>query len=210
MVADIFFKIMFSALWLIFLVNAAWTRYMARVSVSKRVASHVSPLTILALALAVPYFVGALVYVLAPSLIAPIIIPLPDWFRAIMVCVAAVGVGFASWGLRVLGKNWAPSMTGVRRDTELVTSGPYAEVRNPIYLGALIFLPSLALVASNWLMLLPAIALCAILYTYVGEEEASVIDRFGDAYREYMKRTPKLFPRLGQARAVHQGKDSKD
>ena len=208
MIADLFFKITFSALWLIFFANAAWTRYLARVSISKRVARHVGSLTILALALAVPYFVGALAYVLAPSLIAPLLIPLSDWFRVIMACVAAFGIGFAAWGLRVLGKNWAPSMTGVREDSELVTTGPYGIVRNPIYLGAFIFLPSLALVGSNWLMLLPAIALCVILFTQVDEEEATVMDRFGDAYREYMKRTPKLIPKLRQTPEPNRNTDS--
>ena len=100
------------------------------------------------------------------------------------------------WGLRVLGKNWAPSTTGVRGDTVLVTTGPYSIVRNPIYLGALILLPSVALVAASWLILLSGLGLTTILYHQVGKEEASLIARFGDAYRDYMKRTPRLVPKL--------------
>jgi protein-S-isoprenylcysteine O-methyltransferase Ste14 len=152
------------------------------------------------LALAVPYFVGALLYAFIPSSICPLQIPLPDLFRLLMTCLATLGIAFAVWGLLVLGRNWAPSMTGVRKDTELVTTGPYAIVRNPIYSGALVFLPSLALVAANWLMLLPGLLLCAILYKYVGEEEATLVAHFGDAYREYMTRTPRLVPKLRRAR----------
>ena len=190
-----------------FFANVAWTRRLAGVSVGKRLVGNLSLLTITAVALAIPYFLGALVYLLAPSWMVPLLIPLPDWFRAIMACVAFFGVAFAAWGLRALGKNWAPSMTGVRNDTKLVTTGPYAIVRNPIYLGALIFLPSLALVAAYWLMLLPAIVLCIILYAQLDEEEVTVLDRFGDAYREYMKRTPRLIPKLRRFGHAHQDSD---
>jgi protein-S-isoprenylcysteine O-methyltransferase Ste14 len=113
-----------------------------------------------------------------------------------MVGVAVLGILLVSWGYWVLGKNWAPSVSGVRSDTVLVTSGVYGFVRHPIYLGAFIFLAALALVATNLLILLPTLALLALLYTSIDEEEAMLIDRFGDEYREYMKRTPRFIPTL--------------
>ena len=73
-----------------------------------------------------------------------------------------------------------------------MTSGPYRYVRNPIYLGAFVFIIALALVAANWLVLLPALALITIIYAQVGKEELMLTDRFGDEYREYMKRTPRF------------------
>jgi protein-S-isoprenylcysteine O-methyltransferase Ste14 len=62
-------------------------------------------------------------------------------------------------------------------------------------LGAFIFLAALTLVAANLLILLPTLALFAILYRSI-EEEALLIDRFGDEYREYMKRTPRFIPKF--------------
>jgi protein-S-isoprenylcysteine O-methyltransferase Ste14 len=53
----------------------------------------------------------------------------------------------------------------------------------------------MALVAANWLLLLPALVLIAIIYGQIGNEELMLIDRFGDEYREYMKRTPRIIPR---------------
>jgi hypothetical protein len=63
-------------------------------------------------------------------------------------------------------------------------------------LGAFIFLIGLALVAANLLILLPTIGLLAPLYTQIGEEEALLIDRFGDEYRDYMERVPRFIPKF--------------
>jgi protein-S-isoprenylcysteine O-methyltransferase Ste14 len=77
-----------------------------------------------------------------------------------------------------------------------VTSGPYHYVRTPSYLGAFTFIVALALVAANWLILLPALAIITLIYRQIGREEAMLIDRFGDEYREYMKRTPRIIPKF--------------
>ena len=74
-------------------------------------------------------------------------------------------------------------------------SGPFHIVRNPIYFEAFTFIIALALVASNWLILLPALALITIIYEQISKEELMLIDKFGDEYREYMKRTPRLIPK---------------
>ena len=195
MTVELLFRVIFSILWLLFFANVAWVGYLTRASAGKQVARHLDWLRIVALALAVPYFVGVLLYALLPNWITFFLIPLPDWFRLLMLGVATLGTLLAVWGLRVLGKNWAPSMSGVRNDTVLITTGPYSIVRNPIYLGAFIFIPSLALVAASSLILLPGLVLSAILYTHMGEEEVTLIGRFGDVYVEYMKRTPRFIPK---------------
>jgi hypothetical protein len=69
-------------------------------------------------------------------------------------------------------------------------------VRNPIYLRAFTFMIALALVAANWLILLPALPLIALVYTQIGKKEAMLTARFGDEYREYMKRTRRLIQKF--------------
>jgi protein-S-isoprenylcysteine O-methyltransferase Ste14 len=113
-----------------------------------------------------------------------------------MVIVAASGLSLISWAMWRLGRNWAPSLTGVRKDAVLVSTGPYAIVRHPIYLGAFIFLAALSLVTANLLVLLPTLVLMALLFMQIDGEEATLIDKFGDEYREYMKRTPRLIPKF--------------
>jgi protein-S-isoprenylcysteine O-methyltransferase Ste14 len=117
-----------------------------------------------------------------------------------MVCVGAFGVAFLLWALRTLGKNWAPSLSGVRRDTNLVTGGPYRVVRHPIYLGAFVFLVALALLSANLLIIMLTLVLSFLLYVQLPEEESLLIDRFGDEYREYMRRTPRFIPGFGHER----------
>jgi protein-S-isoprenylcysteine O-methyltransferase Ste14 len=201
---ELLFRVIFSTLWLIFIANLAWVRYSSREPKSKssidQTAPHEGRSHIVALALLAPFWFGGIIlYAILPSWIMILSIPLPDWFRLIMVGVAALSISFTLWSYRTLGKNWAhalnPSKFLQRKRETLVTSGPYHYVRNPIYLGAFAFIVALALVASNWLILLPALALITIIYLQIGEEELMLMDRFGDEYREYKKRTPRLIPK---------------
>jgi protein-S-isoprenylcysteine O-methyltransferase Ste14 len=112
-----------------------------------------------------------------------------------MVGVAVRGLSFVLWGYSVLGKNWAPSVSGVRNDTVLVTTGLYGFVRHPIYLGIFISLSTLALMVANLLVLLPTLALLIVHYASI-DEEVILTDRFGNEYREYKKRTPRFIPKL--------------
>jgi len=203
---ELLFRIVFSALWVIFFGNVIWVSYSARGSAGKQTTRRARLLRIAALALAVLYFAGALLYALIPSLVMFLSILLPDWFRLVMVSLAALGVSIVTWGLSALGKNWAPSVSGVRKDSALVTSGLYGFVRHPIYLGAFIFLAAQALVAANLLILLPTLVLLAVLYKSIVEEETMLIDRFGDQYREYMKRTARFIPRFRRGHTSQQRK----
>jgi protein-S-isoprenylcysteine O-methyltransferase Ste14 len=202
---ELLFRVVFSTLWLIFFGNLAWVRYSSRQSTGKssidQTVRHERPLPIVALALFAPFWFGGIIlYAILPSWIMFLSIPLPDWFRLIMVGVAALSIPFTFWGYQTLGKNWVhaldPSKFLQRKRDALVTSGPYYYVRNPIYLGAFTFIIALALVAANWLLLLPDIAIITIIYTQIGNEEKMLITRFGDEYREYMKRTPRFIPKF--------------
>ena len=119
-----------------------------------------------------------------------------------MVGVTVPSIPFILWSYRTLGKNWVHALDPskfLRREREtLVTNGPYHYVRNPIYLGSFVFVIAMALVAANWLLLLPALVLVTIIYGQIPNEERMLIDMFGDEYREYMRRTPRLIPKPGQ------------
>jgi protein-S-isoprenylcysteine O-methyltransferase Ste14 len=194
------FRVVFSSLWVLFLAVVAWVAYSTKWSSGRQTSPLGGRLRIVALAFAGVYFAGAVLYALLPGWIMFLSIPLPGWPRLVMVGVAVLGMAFLLWALRTLGKNWAPSLSGVRKDTSLVTDGPYGIVRHPIYLGAFIFLVAVAVVAANLLIVLPTLALLILLYAQLPDEESMLIDRFGDAYRNYMKRTPRFIPRLRRER----------
>jgi protein-S-isoprenylcysteine O-methyltransferase Ste14 len=71
----------------------------------------------------------------------------------------------------------------------LVTSGPFAVSRNPIYLANIMLLAGLGLIAGNLWMLLSAVA-CGFLLHHlaVQREEAHLEHKFGKAWREYKKK----------------------
>lgn len=102
--------------------------YSTKGSAGKQTTRRVGRLRIAALALAPLYFAGALLYALLPGLVMFLSIPLPDWFRLVMVGLAALGILFVSWEYWALGVNWAPSVSGVKKDTVLVTTGLYGFV----------------------------------------------------------------------------------
>lgn len=205
MTNELLFRIIFIILWLIFITIMIWIRYSTRKSIDTsstiQAIRDESRFHAAALAIFAPFwFVGILLYMISPNLIAFLSIPLPDWLRALMVGIAIPSIPFTIWGYQTLGKNWVhvfESSTFSQSKTNiLVTSGPYRYVRNPIYLGCFLYILSLALIAANWLILLPAILLIILVYMQIKNEEAMLLDRFGEEYRGYLKRTPRLIPRF--------------
>lgn len=80
----------------------------------------------------------------------------------------------------------------------LVTSGPYAVVRNPMYLGHLIFLGGLVTLTRSPVALAGLLIQGQRLADRVAIDERRLADRFGTAYAEYVARVPRWLPRLAR------------
>jgi len=76
----------------------------------------------------------------------------------------------------------------------IVSAGPYRGVRNPMYLGHLVFLAGFALALGSWI----GAALFAIHAVWfdrrVRDDEARLTRLFGDSYREYCRRVKRWIP----------------
>jgi len=71
------------------------------------------------------------------------------------------------------------------------TKGLYRISRNPIYLGTFLILIGVGIAGASWLFLL-LIAIFIVLFDMlIAPEERWCLEKYGDAYREYMNRTPK-------------------
>lgn len=105
--------------------------------------------------------------------------------------VSIAGYAFAIWALCHLGRSFA-ILVAVRK---VVTSGPYARVRHPIYLGYLVDLCGLQLASGSLGMLLLGAGFVLLLIIRARLEEQKLAGS-DDAYREYAARTGFLFPRL--------------
>lgn len=76
--------------------------------------------------------------------------------------------------------------------TALVESGPYADTRNPLYLGLTLAYAGVALAARSRapFALLPAL-LWMMNNGVIAREESYLEEKFGKTYREYMERVPR-------------------
>jgi len=103
-----------------------------------------------------------------------------------------VGLGFAIWARRHIGRNWGSPMSQ-KDDPELVTVGLYRLVRHPIYSGMLVAGFGTA-VALSWAWL-SAVALAAVYFFYAAiVEEHNLVEQFPDAYLPYRRSTKMLVP----------------
>ncbi len=89
---------------------------------------------------------------------------------------------------------------------ELVTSGIYAHVRNPMYLGNAFLLAGLAIASNSWLFVLAGVPIAlAVHATIIAAEEDFLRKKFGAAYEAYCARVPRLLPKLRGLPATFRG-----
>ncbi len=78
-----------------------------------------------------------------------------------------------------------------------MTSGPYRYMRHPMYTALFLSMAAILLLTRSWLVGgVPLVGLCVIVLLRVEREERVMIGKFGDAYRDYMKRTGRFLPRV--------------
>jgi protein-S-isoprenylcysteine O-methyltransferase Ste14 len=116
---------------------------------------------------------------------------------AIVAAICAVaGVLFSVWAIRTLGKQWSFSAR-VIEGHQLITHGPYAIVRNPIYTSMALWLVALALTFATPIRL----AIALVLYVFgtlvrIRAEEELMRATFGEQWEQYRRRVPALIPFL--------------
>jgi protein-S-isoprenylcysteine O-methyltransferase Ste14 len=111
------------------------------------------------------------------------------------VLIVAVGEAIRLWAVHHIG---AISRTRSDRLGPLIAAGPFAHVRNPLYLGNILLWLGFS-VSAHLLWLAPVIVvLLAFEYhAIVRWEETLLTERLGESYRRYMQRVPRWLPTLG-------------
>ncbi|MFQ6608633.1 MAG: methyltransferase family protein [Fidelibacterota bacterium] len=126
------------------------------------------------------------------------------YFAEIRIELLMAGSLFVVLGeaLRLNGVRYAGGETRTRKvgASSLCTSGPFAYVRNPLYLGNVIIYSGMVLIAGGehvWLFLPVTLAFFSIQYgLIISLEEETLLRKFGEDYQEYRLSVPRLFPRL--------------
>jgi protein-S-isoprenylcysteine O-methyltransferase Ste14 len=135
------------------------------------------------------------IYLINPSWMAWSKIGLPDWVRWLGVGIAVVNDGLLYWLFSSIGSGISPT-SATRKEHKLSTSGPYRWIRHPLYtVGTTLFI-SFGMMADNWFIALLGILAFIAMAARTPKEEANLIEKFGDEYREYMKRTGRFLPKL--------------
>ena len=136
------------------------------------------------------------VYLINPQWMAWAKIGLPEWVRVLGIGVAIVNDVLLYWLFSSIGSGISPT-SATRKEHKLSTSGPYRWVRHPLYtVGAILFI-SFGMMADNWFIAALGILAFIAMAKRTPQEEANLIEKFGDEYREYMKHTGRFFPKLG-------------
>lgn len=112
--------------------------------------------------------------------------------QAIGTLLAGLGIGFAIAARVYIGRNWGMPMSR-KEDPELVSGGPYAIVRHPIYAGILLVLLGSA-IGYGLVWLLPLLLSAPYCIYSARREEALMSEQFPEQYPAYMQRTKMLLP----------------
>ena len=109
---------------------------------------------------------------------------------------ALAGVAFAIWARITLGKNWSGAAVTIKKDHQLIESGPYAYVRHPIYGGFLTAVIGTAFTIGTVASFLSPIFLLAVFTLRMRREEEMLTLQFPNEYPSYITRTKALIPYL--------------
>jgi len=142
-------------------------------------------------------WLSPLVYLINPAWMAWSKIGLPEWVRWMGVGVGILCTLGVYWLFSSIGSGITPT-SATRKEHQLVTSGPYRWVRHPLYtVGSSMFI-AFGMMADNWFIAALGILAFIGMALRTPKEEANLIEKFGDEYREYMKRTGRYFPKLSK------------
>jgi protein-S-isoprenylcysteine O-methyltransferase Ste14 len=109
-----------------------------------------------------------------------------------LVLVVA-GVGLACWSRYLLGRNWS-SVVQIKRDHDLIDTGPYRYVRHPIYTSLLLAFVGTALKEGDVRGIFAVAIVFASFWRKLRMEERMLGEAFGPAYTAYRNRTKALIP----------------
>jgi protein-S-isoprenylcysteine O-methyltransferase Ste14 len=118
------------------------------------------------------------------------VIIVPPWPRYLIAALPLIGALIAPWAILAFRKAMTTvDPVHIERAATLVTTGPFAITRNPMYLGLTLLLLAWAVILSApWTLLGPVAFVLLITRFQIIPEERAMLAKFGAAYEEYRRR----------------------
>ena len=121
---------------------------------------------------------------------------LPNWVGWAGIVIFALAIWLLWRSHHDLGRHWTVTVA-LRDDHELITSGVYRYIRHPMYSAHLIWAIAQIMILHNWIAGYSFLIVQIPFYLIrIKNEEAMMIEQFGDAYKTYMEETDRLIPKL--------------
>ncbi len=116
------------------------------------------------------------------------------WSENLQSIIQITGIGMIV--ASILGRTWCSIILGSRKTYELITTGPYAIVRNPLYAFSVVGAAGAgAQFGAVSFATLSGACIAIVLYRRTLQEEQTMLALHGDAYRNYMAQVPRFLPR---------------
>jgi protein-S-isoprenylcysteine O-methyltransferase Ste14 len=122
-------------------------------------------------------------------------VPRDDRIVLVGVLLTWSGVAFAIWARYHLGKFWSATVA-LREGHQLIRSGPYANIRHPIYTGMLTAVLGTTLAVGRYRALIAFVVILAGFIAKSRQEEKLLDAQFGPAFEEHRRHTGFFLPRL--------------
>jgi len=132
---------------------------------------------------------------------------------AIGLAIALAGEALRFWGVAIVGTE--TRTTGPVGATHLITDGPFAYVRNPLYVGNMTIYFGFGVMSNALMPWLAVAALAYFIFQYqmiVSREEEHLRSAFGEEFIRYCQNVPRFIPRLTPyvgEHSFHRGPDLK-
>jgi protein-S-isoprenylcysteine O-methyltransferase Ste14 len=134
-------------------------------------------------------------YIIGMAWIDLFAFPLPVWLRWAGFGLGLLSVSFWTWTQIHLDTQWSAQLQ-LRKEHHLVTTGPYARIRHPLYSAMFGWAAALGLLTANWVFVSMAVLSIVGTVVRIPKEEQMMIEAFGEEYKNYMERTGRFFPKL--------------
>ncbi len=114
--------------------------------------------------------------------------------KPILLLIQITAVFIALWGIYVMQLGKFNIQPEIKENANLIKKGPYKIIRNPMYLGIILFFGISIIDNFSFTRLVLFIVLTYVLLLKIFMEEIFLAKKFGETYLKYKSKTYRLFP----------------